>query len=141
MCYYVYLSTDSKQDLKCYNEELIYFEKIDKLNFAGIVKLDEITALLEYENKWYVGSSSGCGCNFRHLPALELGFGEPEDWFPEDEKNIEATKKLYQVMRKLIDEGHQVDCIDAWYDVKPKDIKKMDVRISNISNNTSFSSK
>ena len=51
----------------------------------------------------------------------------------EDEENLEATKKLYSIIRKLIDDGHQVDCIDVWTDTKPTEIKTMDVEIDNIS--------
>lgn len=125
MCYSVYIATNSEQDLECYNERQISFQKIDKK--------DEITSLLENENKWFVGSPSSCSCAFRHLTSYDLGFGEPEDWYPEDKEDLEATKKLYRVILKLIAEGYKVECVDAWEGVKPEQIKTMDVEIDNIS--------
>ena len=125
MCYSVYLATNSKQDLKCHNEDQIYFEKIEKK--------EKITSLLKHENKWYVGSSSGCSCAFRHLMSYDLGFGEPEDWYPEEKEDLEATKKLYNIISKLVTDGYKVECLDAWEGVKPEEIKTMDVEIDNIS--------
>lgn len=50
-----------------------------------------------------------------HLSALlsvELGFGEPVDWYPEDEDELRATTELYRVIARLVSAGHQVDCLD-----------------------------
>ena len=125
MCYSVYLATDSKQDLASSNEEQIYFQKI--------VEDEEILRLLKCENKWYVGSSSGCSCSFRHLLSCDLGFSEPVDWYHEEAEFIEATKKFYQVISNLINEGHQVECLDTWEDPEPEDIQSIEVDISSVS--------
>ena len=52
----------------------------------------------------------------RHLcvSSVELGFGEPEEWFPEEASDIEATKQVAATIRALVTEGAKVDCVDAW---------------------------
>ncbi|MES2933859.1 MAG: hypothetical protein V4805_10275 [Pseudomonadota bacterium] len=71
---------------------------------------------LQYQNKWYLGSESGCSCDFRHLcfGSASLGFGEPEDWFPEEASHIEASRQVIATIRSLVEKGAQVDCFDAW---------------------------
>ena len=71
---------------------------------------------LAFPNRWFVGSQSGCSCSFRHLSAgsAELGFGEPEDWFPEDTLAIEATLQAISLIRSLVKTGASVDVVDAW---------------------------
>jgi hypothetical protein len=125
MCYSLYLSTNSNQDLKKYNDSQISFKKIDKE--------DEIVQLLKNENKWFVGSSSGCSCTFRYLSDDSLEFGEPEDWMPEEKEEIEATLKLYEVIYKLIADGYSVECINTWEDIKSSDIKTLELEIDKIS--------
>ena len=49
----------------------------------------------------HVGSKSGCSCTFRHLYSIELGFGEPVDWYPEEPDAIEATIQLASTIRRL----------------------------------------
>jgi len=36
------------------------------------------------------------------------------DWHPEETDEIEATLQAARIIRKLVGEGHEVDCIDAW---------------------------
>ena len=70
---------------------------------------------LSHVNKWYAASRDDCSCAFRHLYSVELGFGTPVDWYDENEDNILATKEFIKIVRGLINTGHQVDCIDAWW--------------------------
>jgi hypothetical protein len=86
MCYAVYISTDSTEDLSKRNSELVRFEKVTDPN------ADPCTRLLDLPNQWYVGSKTGCSCTFRHLMSVKLGFGEPEDWYPEEQDDVDATK-------------------------------------------------
>ncbi len=44
----------------------------------------------------------------------DLGFAEPEDWFPEDQDDIEATLKVVNVFKTILSEGEKLECIDAW---------------------------
>ena len=110
MCYMVYLSTDSAGDLTLRNSDRVRFEKPSA----------DIQAppppVLKHEHRWFVGSRSGCSCGFRHLPdqSVGLGFDQPEDWFPEDREDIEATLRLYEILKDLVLRGHQVDLIDCW---------------------------
>lgn len=80
MCYGVYISTDSTQDLTSHNTNLLRFEKVVD------PESDPCISLLEYASRWYVGSKSGCGCTFRHLTSIALGFSEPVDWYKEEQE-------------------------------------------------------
>jgi len=88
---------------------------------------------LRHEHQWFVGSKSECSCTFRHFVTTESGFGEPQDWCPEDEDNVRATAELYRVIRCLISEGQQVDCLDAWHGAKRDEIKDMVATIRTVS--------
>lgn len=102
------LSTSSDYDLSLANNELIQF--VQKL--PGIPE----EKYLRFENKWFLASNAGCSCNFRHLSgdSIVLGFGEPEEWFQEDNDTIEATRQIAANIRMLVQQGANVDCLDAW---------------------------
>jgi len=106
MCYALILSTTSNANLSQFNREEIKFDK----NVPSRIPVDRLL----YPNKWYVGSRTGCSCSFRHLYGPEFEFGVPEDWFPEDKSDIDATLMFVRLIRSLIVKGERVDCIDAW---------------------------
>lgn len=106
MCYALLLSTTSNEDLSQYNREEIRFNQ-------AVPEQLPVDRLL-YPSKWYVGSRTGCSCSFRHLYEPDLGFGVPEDWFPEEESDIQATQIFVRFVRSLLAKGEKVDCIDAW---------------------------
>jgi hypothetical protein len=130
MCYAVYLSTDSAENLSARNSELIKFDKIDDR------AADPAFQFLEFPNRWYVGSESGCSCTFRHLMSSDLGFGEPVDWYHEDEDQIQATKELYATVENLLRSGHRLDLVDRWEGDKPADIINLVVSLDDISETT-----
>ena len=125
MCYSIFLSTDSSQDLSVENSELLEF-KPETIN-------EPIRSILKHEHQWFVGSKSRCSCTFRHLYSTELGFGEPVDWYPEDEDELRATMAYIVVIRQLVDLGHQVDCIDVWHGSAVDDIKEMTVNLKDVT--------
>lgn len=129
MCYLLYLSTTSTEDLADHNSELINFQRLETADDARL-------SVLENQEKWFVGSKSGCSCTFRHLSSVELGFGEPQDWFPEDEDDLKATAELYRVIARLTASGNQVDCLDIWEGADAADIKMKVVNLSTISEKT-----
>ena len=108
MCYMLLLGTDSPTDLSLRNTELLIFSK----ELPGLPE----EQCLELSQKWFVGSAHGCSCGFRHLhvSGVSLGFGGPEDWFPEESADIEATRQFIGVVRSLVSAGYQVECVDAW---------------------------
>ena len=118
MCYVLVLATSSPADLSRWNTELVQFRR--DMPTRGVASV-EATAL-RYPFKWYVGSRSGCSCSFRHLyfNSVELGFGEPEAWFPEEPEDIAATLEFMAVVRTLVGQGHAVECIDAWEHGEPE---------------------
>ena len=90
MCNVVYLSTDGEEDLSIHNNELVRFEKKQDLS------ADPALRLLTFPHRWYLGSKTGCSCTFRHWLGVNGSpcFGHPEDWYPEDVDEIQATKIL-----------------------------------------------
>src|SRR6266511_2601748 len=106
MCYELILSTTSSANLSQFNSEEIGFDK----NIPDRLPLNHLL----YANKWYVGSRTGCSCSFRHLYGHDFDFDSPEDWFPEEKSDIEATLTFIRLVRSLILKGEKVDCIDVW---------------------------
>ncbi|MBC3920081.1 hypothetical protein H8L32_21620 [Undibacterium sp. CY18W] len=102
------LSTTSDNDLSLANSELVQFVK----NLPGIPE----EKYLQFKNKWFLASKAGCSCDFRHLLAesVELGFGEPEEWFHEEKDSIEATRQISAQIRSLLQQNGAVDCVDTW---------------------------
>ena len=126
MCYLLYLSTSSSEDLTRNNSDLINFQRLE-------ITEDARLSLLRNQEKWFVGSKSGCSCTFRHLFSVELGFGEPQDWFPEDEDQLRATAALYQVIARLVGAGNRVDCLDIWQGADEADIRTKVVSLNAVS--------
>lgn len=127
MCYGVYISTDSSEDLARRNSELVRFEKVTDPS------TDPCIRLLDFPNQWYIGSKSGCSCTFRHLASIELGFSEPEDWCKEEQDELDATLELYSILAFLLSAGHKVDLVDRWEGSGPEDIKTLDVSLDDVS--------
>jgi len=129
MCYEVYLSTDSPDDLAGLNSERVRFEKMaDTLADPGI-------ALLEFPNKWYVGSKSGCSCDFRflHPDSVELGFAEPEPWYPEETDAVDATRELYRRLKAILTAGHRLDLLSRWEGDRSGGIITLDVSLDQVT--------
>jgi hypothetical protein len=126
MCYLIYISTDSSEDLSQRNSALIRFEK----NFGNCAP--EVLNLLQYEYPCYVASKAGCSCTFRHLSSIELGFAEPVDWYKESSDEIEATRIFYDIASSLILSGKNIDCIEIWTGTRKDQIQHLKVELSSI---------
>ena len=113
MCYMTMLSTDATDDLGLGNSGLVQFTR----TLPGLPE----EKYLEHAHKWFIGSRHGCSCGFRHLyvGSVELGFGEPENWYPEDAEDLEATLQVIAAIRRLVNGGARVDCVDAWAHGQP----------------------
>lgn len=131
MCYSVYLSTDSDEDLSLRNSELVRFKCLDDPNDKDAQ--DPCLSLLDYPHRWYVGSKAECSCTFRHLYSIELGFSEPVDWYEEEQDQIDATKELYVVLAAILSSGHHCDLVDRWEGAEPDSIKILDVSVTDVS--------
>lgn len=131
MCYVLLLSTTSTVDLAVHNSELVRFTK-EPPNIAEVKSL-------KFPNKWYIGSKSGCSCSFRHLHSIELGFSEPVEWYKEAPEDIEATGKVIEIIRDLVDRGERVDCIDAWEHQEMYPVAKAELEVNLLKiNNSEF---
>ena len=124
MCYSIYLSTDSDQDLSAGNSDLV--------RFTNEAVPETYTSLLRYPKQWYVGSKRGCSCTFRHLHSVELRFGEPVDWYEEGEDELAATLSFIKVVRKILEMGFQADCVDIWEGTAREEIIEIALKLDDI---------
>ena len=124
----LHMSTDCPDDLEAMSSAHVRFERP---SVAGYCPSPPI---LKHAEKWFIGSSTGCSCTFRHLSlgAQELGFGEPEDWFPEEQDEIDGTLELYDMLKGLVERGHQVELFDSWNGEVPPDLQKRTVSFSEV---------
>jgi hypothetical protein len=133
MCYGVYISTDSPKNLAEFDSEFVRFEKVTDPNSNPCI------GLLDFPNKWYVGSKTGCSCTFRHLPpsVVELWFSEPVDWYEEEQDDLDATRELYGRLSDILSSGHQLDLVDLWEGSQERsqsgDITTLDVSLDDVS--------
>jgi hypothetical protein len=127
MCYSVYISTDSPEDLRVRDSELVRFEKVTDSS------IDPCAQLLDFANRWYVGSKSGCSCTLRHLASSDLGFSAPVEWYPEEEPALAATHELYAVLTALLSSGYKVDLVDLWEATGLDNVTTLDVSFNDVS--------
>ncbi len=128
MCFTIYLSTTSGEDLSLLPSKLYQFIPLTMEYSADIIKR------LDYPNPWFlVGQYGSCSCQFRHLIELnDMWFGPPKDWCPEDPEDIEATKAVYQIFAKLVADGHSIDLIGLWSGREQAPLTNMTVSLSEI---------
>jgi hypothetical protein len=123
----VYLSTDSDRDLSQDDRPpLLMFQKDPAEPDPGI-------SLLRHPHQWFVGAMGACSCYFRHLYSIELGFGPPEDWCPEDAEAVKATQQFYEVVAALLAAGNRVDCVSQWRGTPAGAIDHLDVDLAVVS--------
>ncbi|MET1079678.1 MAG: hypothetical protein ABWY06_16840 [Pseudomonas sp.] len=102
------ISTTSDRDLTPLNSHLLQFSR-------EMPQIPE-ESFLRYPNRWFLGSRDGCSCAFRHLGrgSTHLGFAGPEDWWPEEPDELEATLQIHAAFTSIVSTGQALDCIDAW---------------------------
>jgi len=129
MCYSLYLSTTSTRD---HGSEWSGIHFIFQPVAATGEEVEKCASLLQHDHRWLVGAEGGCSCGFRHLMpgSQDPGFSEPEDWYPEDHEEIEATKALYGQLRLLLEAGEKVDLVDAWEGADPAGVESMQVDLA-----------
>ncbi len=132
MCYSVYLSTTSTEDLSKITSP--HFKLKEAVRAEEGPSLD----LLEHPHKWYlVCRYGGCSCYFRHLETDEEPyFWAPQDWYPEDADDLESTAAFYDLIVRLIAEGHQVDVIDQWESDDPGELNTIPVSLNAVPRET-----
>jgi hypothetical protein len=90
--------------------------------------------MLKHQHKWFIGSKSECSCTFRHLhpSAVQLGFGAPEDWCPEEQDQIDATRELYGILKEIVQRGQQVEVLDCWIGDEEKEATVIGVSLAEV---------
>ncbi|MES2571024.1 MAG: hypothetical protein V4710_13335 [Verrucomicrobiota bacterium] len=129
MCYITLLSTTSTTDLAPSNTGLVQWSR----KLPGIPE----ERFLAFPHQWLIGSKSGCSCDFRHLyiSSVDLGFGEPEEWFPEEADDIEATLQVIATVRALVEKDESVDIVDAWPNAEERPLDgTIEVNLGEVSN-------
>ncbi len=121
----VYIVTDYQDDLSKFNNELVTFKQVADRHRGKFTSL----FLLPYI--WHICSRTGCSCGFRN-DNPEIGFIEPEDWFPEDEDSIKATRQVYKTLSNILKTGSRIDCLSAWSDAENGDIKTIEISFKEI---------
>ncbi len=126
MCYSIYLSTDCPRDLAAESFVHLRFEKpLD----------EELKPALRHPHQWFLTRREygGCSCHFRHSE-YDPRFDPPQDWMPEDEDDVLATREAYRVFRGWVADGYQLDLIDV-SDINQHetDFKNLLVPLSSIS--------
>ncbi len=127
MCYILYLSTDSEEDLSLLPHD---HYMISRLPVDWEEDSDAI-ACLGYPNKWLMdGQYGGCSCHFRHLGEESMmRFGPPEDWCPEDADDVGATIGAFQLFSRLTGEGHGVDVVDVWSGKPREKVHELEISV------------
>lgn len=128
MCYMVYMSTDCPDDLALRSSDLVRFAKPSSETYSPC------PPALKHQHKWFVGSKSDCSCTFRHLhpSAVELGFCAPEDWCPEEQDQIDATRELYGILKEIVQRGHHVEVLDCWSGDEEENAIARDVSLTEV---------
>ena len=129
MCHIIHVSTSSQKDLTQLPTELYQFVDVDRENDGPTLNL------LAHPNKFLLLCRyGGCSCHYRHSGALgtEPWFGPPEDWNPEDEDDIESTRAVYEVFKRIVDEGHKLDVLCTWNSENLENVRSMDVSLSDV---------
>ena len=89
------------------------------------VELDAGHLILGPDEAWLLSDASAA-------ELIALGFGEPVDWYPEDQDEIEATRELYVTLTFLLSSGYQVDLLDQWHGSPAEAITTLDVSLSEV---------
>ena len=125
MCYILIISTDMPKDLACYNQDNLFFEKIENPT-KEISKLDLI-----YPNRYEVSTMQpkNCSCYLRifdqHL-AKEIGFCQLQDWLDEQEdEDIINTRLLLTIIKDIINQGFKVDSYLSWNYIDTKETERL----------------
>jgi hypothetical protein len=120
MCYSVYFSTDSSEDLA--KSPSVFYSVCP----FEVESDSQVVDLLGYTQRRFLESRyGGCSCHFRHSMTEE--FGPVEDWDPEDADDVEATEHFYDLLSRILAEGHRLDIVDIWTDTPVQDVRSIDV--------------
>lgn len=95
---------------------------------------EEGATLLAYAHKWYLECRyGGCSCHFRHAQdPREPHFAGPssDEDEDEDEDVIESTAAFYDLVTRIVGEGHRLDIVDVWSDTPSERVKNLEVSLA-----------
>ena len=141
MCNLVHFSTTSQEDLSLLPHDNYIVQHPDEDSAPHI-------AHLQHPNKWYLACRfGGCSCHFRHLGMFVIdprtgnmiGVADGEFLTPEqdsydqsDEQEREDAKAVYDLIARLLAEGHQVDLLDSWNGEDLDQLRSLEVSLSRV---------
>ena len=129
MCNTLTISTDYPKDLAKFDDKHLFFEKTDKS------LLDNI---LHYSHKYEIATleKGCCSCHLRVFDedlAKEIGFCELQDWLDEKEdEEILATRRLFEIIKEIVNQGFKVDSFMSWNDDIPEKINAIQVLVNEL---------
>lgn len=134
MCYMVYISTNCPDDLSALSSHAVRFEQPKAENYTPCPAIFNSHKTLGCQT-WYVGSATGCSCTFRQLckESIELGFDIPQEWYPEDSEEIQATLLLYEILCDIVQRGFSLSLLDCWSGDEHLDPNPLEVSCSAIA--------
>jgi hypothetical protein len=130
MCYLVFISTNTEEDLADLSTGRFSFERACGPDSSSARKI------LKHKNLWNLLSrNSGCSCGFRHL-SVESGpleFEPPQDWAEVDPDDVISTQEVYDFFSELVDQGYSVDVVDIWNEENIEDVQSCEIHLDAIS--------
>lgn len=129
MCYILTISTNSPEDLSKFNDGHLFFEKIDNTLKKSV---------LRYPNQYEIATMAkgSCSCHLRIFDedlSKEMGFCELQDWLDEEEDaDILATRRLFEIIKTIVNQGFKVDSFLSWNDEMPSKINRSQVSVNEL---------
>lgn len=129
MCYTLTLSTDSPEDLAKFNDGHLFFEKTNTSHTANP---------LRYAHQYEIATmqKGNCSCHLRVFDedlSKEMGFCALQDWLDEKEDaDVLATRRLFEILKSLVNQGYKVDSLMLWNDETPAHIKNIPVPVNEV---------
>jgi hypothetical protein len=124
MCYSVAFSTTSEEDFEMHGP--FYY-------IAPIAENERESEVLGYPNRWYVGCRyGGCSCHFWHTDQYTAvpTFKPLEHWqSEEDPEDVEATTAFFDLVARVVTEGHRIDVMDMSQDMMPQYVMTLPVSL------------
>lgn len=95
------------------------------------------TELLAYPHRWFLTCRyGGCSCHFWHSDYREEApdFGPLEPWMgEEDPEDVEATSAFFELVARIVGEGHRIDVTDMSDEMMPQYVRSIHVSLREVS--------
>ncbi len=125
MCYMVYIASSKPIKVDEWQDDYMRVKPVESPD-------KEVMAYLSCENVYSVSSKMGCGCEFRIAMARDMGFTEPQDWYPESEASLTGTALIYRLLQVMAGEGARVELLSLWSDYAGGPVRSEEIDLQTI---------